>query len=350
MNIALDAMGGDHAPGEIVAGAVLAAREYGITVSLVGQPDVLNAELAKHATTGLDLPIVPASQVIEMDDKPAQAVRTKLDSTMVVASRMVKSGAAQGFVTAGNTGGALAAGILHIGRIKGILRPALITPFPTFNGFCTILDVGANADVRPEYLPQFAIMGSIYAERVLGRKQPVVGILSNGEEEGKGNQLVISATQLLVNTPNINFRGNIESKEVIEGLADVIITDGFTGNIFIKTAEATARMLMRGLREELSGSLVNKLGALLARSGLRRARDRFDDSPYGGAVLLGLAGIVVVAHGRSNADAIRHGIRVAKQAVEQDVPGKIAQGASELTQSVADSTLSKSNEPLIETP
>lgn len=350
MNIALDAMGGDHAPGEIVAGAVLAAREYGITISLVGQPDVLNAELAKHATTGLDLPIVPASQVIEMDDKPAQAVRTKLDSTMVVASRMVKSGAAQGFVTAGNTGGALAAGILHIGRIKGILRPALITPFPTFNGFCTILDVGANADVRPEYLPQFAIMGSIYAERVLGRKQPVVGILSNGEEEGKGNQLVISATQLLVNTPNINFRGNIESKEVIEGLADVIITDGFTGNIFIKTAEATARMLMRGLREELSGSLVNKLGALLARSGLRRARDRFDDSPYGGAVLLGLAGIVVVAHGRSNADAIRHGIRVAKQAVEQDVPGKIAQGASELTQSVADSTLSKSNEPLIETP
>ena len=350
MNIALDAMGGDHAPGEIVAGAVLAAREYGITVSLVGQPDVLNVELAKHATTGLDLPIVPASQVIEMDDKPAQAVRTKLDSTMVVASRMVKSGAAQGFVTAGNTGGALAAGILHIGRIKGILRPALITPFPTFNGFCTILDVGANADVRPEYLPQFAIMGSIYAERVLGRKQPVVGILSNGEEEGKGNQLVISATQLLVNTPNINFRGNIESKEVIEGLADVIITDGFTGNIFIKTAEATARMLMRGLREELSGSLVNKLGALLARSGLRRARDRFDDSPYGGAVLLGLAGIVVVAHGRSNADAIRHGIRVAKQAVEQDVPGKIAQGASELTQSVADSTLSKSNEPLIETP
>ena len=350
MNIALDAMGGDHAPGEIVAGAVLAAREYGITISLVGQPDVLNAELAKHATTGLDLPIVPASQVIEMDDKPAQAVRTKLDSTMVVASRMVKSGAAQGFVTAGNTGGALAAGILHIGRIKGILRPALITPFPTFNGFCTILDVGANADVRPEYLPQFAIMGSIYAERVLGRKQPVVGILSNGEEEGKGNQLVISATQLLVNTPNINFRGNIESKEVIEGLADVIITDGFTGNIFIKTAEATARMLMRGLREELSGSLVNKLGALLARSGLRRARDRFDDSPYGGAVLLGLAGIVVVAHGRSNADAIRHGIRVAKQAVEQDVPGKIAQGASELTQSVAESTLSKSNEPLIETP
>ncbi|MCB9151879.1 MAG: phosphate acyltransferase PlsX [Caldilineaceae bacterium] len=350
MNIALDAMGGDHAPGEIVAGAVLAAREYGITVSLVGQPDVLNAELAKHATTGLDLPIVPASQVIEMDDKPAQAVRTKLDSTMVVASRMVKSGAAQAFVTAGNTGGALAAGILHIGRIKGILRPALITPFPTFNGFCTILDVGANADVRPEYLPQFAIMGSIYAERVLGRKQPVVGILSNGEEEGKGNQLVISATQLLVNTPNINFRGNIESKEVIEGLADVIITDGFTGNIFIKTAEATARMLMRGLREELSGSLVNKLGALLARSGLRRARDRFDDSPYGGAVLLGLAGIVVVAHGRSNADAIRHGIRVAKQAVEQDVPGKIAQGASELTQSVAESTLSKSNEPLIETP
>ncbi|MEZ4662513.1 MAG: phosphate acyltransferase PlsX [Caldilineaceae bacterium] len=349
MNIALDAMGGDHAPGEIVAGAVLAAREYGITVSLVGRPDELKSELAKHATTGLDLPIVPASQVIEMDDKPAQAVRTKLDSTMVVASRMVKSGAAR-FCHRRQYWGALAAGILHIGRIKGILRPALITPFPTFNGFCTILDVGANADVRPEYLPQFAIMGSIYAERVLGRKNPVVGILSNGEEEGKGNQLVIAATQLLAAIPNINFRGNIESKEVIEGLADVIVTDGFTGNIFIKTAEATARMLMRGIREELSIGPITKLGALLARPGLRRARDRFDDSPYGGAVLLGLAGIVVVAHGRSNADAIRHGIRVAKQAVEQDVPGKIAQGAAELTQSVAESTLSKPTEPLIETP
>ncbi|MEZ4706089.1 MAG: phosphate acyltransferase PlsX [Caldilineaceae bacterium] len=261
MNIALDAMGGDHAPGEIVAGAVLAAREYGVTVSLVGRPDEIKTELAKHATAGLDLPIVPASQVIEMDDKPAQAVRTKLDSTMVVACRMVKSGAAQGFVTAGNTGGALAAGILHIGRIKGILRPALITPFPTFNGFCTILDVGANADVRPEFLPQFAIMGSIYAERVLGRQNPVVGILSNGEEEGKGNQLVIAATQLLAEIPNLNFRGNIESKEVIEGLADVIVTDGFTGNIFIKTAEATARMLMRGIREELSIGPITKLGA-----------------------------------------------------------------------------------------
>lgn len=343
MNIALDAMGGDNAPGEIVAGAVLAAREYGITVSLVGQPDRIKAELARHATSGLQLPIVPATQVIEMDDKPAQAVRTKLDSSMVVASRMVKSGEAQGFVTAGNTGGALAAGILHIGRIKGIMRPALITPFPTFNGFCTILDVGANADVRPEYLPQFAIMGSIYAERVLGRTRPVVGILSNGEEEGKGNQLVIAATPLLATIPTINFRGNIESKEVIEGLADVVVTDGFTGNIFIKTAEATARMLMRGMREELTSGLINKVGAFLARSGFRRARDRFDDSPYGGAVLLGLTGIVVVGHGRANAEAIRHGIRVAKQAVEQNVIEKIAQGASEVTPAAAESAPNTQN-------
>lgn len=323
MNIALDVMGGDHAPTAIVAGAVDAARRYGVTVSLVGKPEVIRAELAKHTTTGLKLPIVPASQVIEMDDKPAKAVRSKSDSSMVVACDLVRQGEAQAFVTAGNTGGALAAGILQIGRIKGILRPALVAPFPTKKGFCVVLDVGANADVRPEHLPQFAIMGAVYAKQVLGIAVPTVRILSNGEEEGKGNQLVINASPLLAQTAGINFQGNVESKEIVEGLVDVVVTDGFSGNIFVKTAEATAQLLQKVMAEELMRGPISTVGALLARAALRRVRKRMDDSEFGGAVLLGLKGLVVVGHGRSNANAVHHAIRVAKQGIEQDILGKI---------------------------
>lgn len=323
MNIALDVMGGDHAPVEIVAGAVDAARRYGVTVSLVGKADLIQVELAKHNTSGLQLPIVPASQVIEMGDKPAKAVRSKSDSSMVVACELVRRGEAQAFVTAGNTGGALAAGILKIGRVKGILRPALVAPFPTKKGFCVVLDVGANADVRPEHLPQFAIMGSVYARQVLGIANPTVRILSNGEEEGKGNQLVINATSLLAQTAGINFQGNVESKEIVSGLVDVVVTDGFSGNIFLKTAEATAQLLQQVMAEELRRDLISTLGALLAKAALRRVRKRMDDSELGGAVLLGLKGLVVVGHGRSKAYAVQHAIRVAKQGIEQDILGNI---------------------------
>ncbi|GIV74573.1 MULTISPECIES: phosphate acyltransferase PlsX [Caldilinea] len=330
MNIALDAMGGDHAPEAIVAGAVEAARIYGVTVSLVGQPNVIEAELKKHNTKGLNLPIVPASQVIAMDEKPAAAVRAKPDSSMVVGCKMVKRNEAQAFVSAGNTGGVLAAGILHVGRIKGILRPALIGPFPTLKGVCLILDIGANADVRPEHIQQFAIMGSIYAREVIGIEKPRVRILSNGEEAGKGNQLVIESYKLLEQTPSILFEGNIESKEIPTGLADVVVTDGFTGNIFVKTAETTARLMTQVITEEIKKSPLAMLGALLARRSLQRVRERMDDSHYGGAVLLGLSSLVIVAHGRSNALAIRHAIRVAKQAIEQDVLMKIQRGVAAL--------------------
>jgi len=323
MNIALDVMGGDNGPREIVGGAVEAARAYGITISLVGKPDIIRAELARHSIIGLSLPIVPASQVIEMDDKPANAVRAKPDSSMVIACDLVRSGKAQAFVTAGNTGGALAAGIFQIGRMKGVLRPALVSPFPTQRGFCVVLDVGANADVKPEYLPQFAIMGSVYAQHVLGVHNPSVRILSNGEEEGKGNQLVLSAYELLTKTAGINFQGNVESKEIIEGSVDVVVTDGFTGNIFVKTAEATARLLQKVMREELMRGPISKAGAFLAQAALRRTRRRMDDSEFGGAVLLGLSGIVVVGHGRSKALAIRNAIRVAKQGVEHNIIGQI---------------------------
>lgn len=343
MNIALDAMGGDHAPEAIVSGGVEAARIYGVTVSLVGKPDVIEAELAKHNTKGLNLPVVAASQVIEMDDKPAAAVRAKTDSSMVVGCKLVKRGEAQAFVSAGNTGGALAAGILHIGRIKGILRPALIGPFPTLKGACLILDIGANADVRPEHVQQFAIMGSIYARDVIGLERPSVRILSNGEEAGKGNQLVIDSFKLLEQTPSINFQGNIESKEIPTGLADVVVTDGFTGNIFVKTAETTATLMNRVITEEIKKSPIAMLGALMARGSLRRVRERMDDSHYGGAVLLGLSGVVVVAHGRSNAFAIRHAIRVAKQSVEQSILGKIQKGISDLE--IESTEAATSNQP-----
>ncbi len=329
MNIALDAMGGDHAPQAIVAGAVEAAKEYGVTVSLVGKPDVIEAELKKYKTAGLNLPIVPASQVIEMDDKPAQAVRTKPDSSMVVGCKMVKRGEVHAFVSAGNTGGAMTAGILHVGRIRGILRPALIGPFPTVKGVTLILDMGANADVRPEHMQQFAVMGQMYSQAIMGIEHPSVRILSNGEEAGKGNQLVIASSKLLEHTPGLNFQGNIESKDVPKGLADVVVTDGFTGNIFVKTAETTASLMNAVITEEIKKNPIAVLGALMAKGSLKRVRVRMDDSHYGGAVLLGLSGLVIVAHGRSNPFAIRHAIRVAKQAIEQDLIGKIQKGVEQ---------------------
>jgi len=336
MNIALDVMGGDNAPHEVIAGAVLAAREYGVSVSLVGKPDVIARELNKHNVRGLMLPIVPASEVIEMEDRPATAVRAKKDSSMVVAAQLVRAGKADAFVTAGNTGGALAAGILHIGRMKGIQRPALITPFPTNTGFCLLLDVGANVDVRAEHLQQFAVMGSVYSKRIMGISSPTIRILSNGEEQGKGSQLVLEATALLEKTPGITFLGNIEGRDIVNNLADVVVTDGFTGNVLIKTAEGVGKLIRTILVEELTASPISSLGGLLAKSALRRLSRRIDDSEFGGAVLLGLSNPLIVAHGRSNANAVRHAIRVAKQAIDFKIVNEIQAGVQEIADSVAE--------------
>jgi len=336
MNIALDVMGGDNAPHEVIAGAVLAAREYGVSVSLVGKPDVIARELNKHNVRGLMLPIVAASEVIEMEDRPATAVRAKKDSSMVVAAQLVRAGKADAFVTAGNTGGALAAGILHIGRMKGIQRPALITPFPTNTGFCLLLDVGANVDVRAEHLQQFAVMGSVYSKRIMGISSPTIRILSNGEEQGKGSQLVLEATALLEKTPGITFLGNIEGRDIVNNLADVVVTDGFTGNVLIKTAEGVGKLIRTILVEELTASPISSLGGLLAKSALRRLSRRIDDSEFGGAVLLGLSNPLIVAHGRSNANAVRHAIRVAKQAIDFKIVNEIQAGVQEIADSVAE--------------
>ncbi len=330
MKIALDAMGGDKAPEATVHGAVWAARDFHITVQLVGRPEIIKAELAKHNTHGLDLPIIPAQEVIEMDEQPAAAVKNKKDSSMVVALRQVKEGNSHAFVTAGNSGGALAAALFGLGRIKGIKRPALGTIFPTESeyGLCFLLDVGANTDVRPEYLLQFALMGHCYARQTLQIPNPRIGLLSTGEEEDKGNLLIQEVTPLLKQS-TLNFVGNVEGKDVPTGLADVIVTDGFTGNVYIKGAEGVAWIIQRMLEREIKARPTALLGALLARGAIKAFRAKLDYREFGGGPLLGVNGVVIIAHGRSDPYAIRHAIRVAKQTAENNLVETIEKGLTE---------------------
>jgi glycerol-3-phosphate acyltransferase PlsX len=328
MRIVLDAMGGDRAPEVTIHGAVWAARDFGLEVQLVGQPEAIQAELVKHDTTGLKLPIIPASEVIDMDDhNPASAVKAKPDSSMVVGIEMLKRDEADAFVTAGHSGGALAAALLHLGRIRGVKRPAISTLYPCVSdlGFCFLLDIGANADCKPEYLYQFALMGSAYAERVLGIPNPRVAIVSNAEEEGKGNMLVQDTLPLLRNGP-FNFVGNVEGKDIPAGLADVVVTDGFTGNVVIKVSEGVAKMLMDAIRTEIKARLLATAGAALARPAFRAVGKMLDYREFGGGALLGVDGVVVIAHGRSDAYAVRNALRAAHRAVESDAINAIRSG------------------------
>lgn len=330
MKIVLDAMGGDNAPEATVHGAVWAARDFGVTVQLVGRPEVLETELAKHNTQDLNLPIIPAQEVIEMDEQPAAAVKNKQDSSMVVGLRLVKDGKSDAFVTAGNSGGALAAALFGLGRIKGIKRPALGTIFPTESkhGHCFMLDVGANTDVRPEYLLQFALMGYCYARQTLQIPSPRVGLLSTGEEEEKGSSLIQQVTPLLRKS-NLNFVGNVEGKDIPTGLADVIVTDGFTGNVYIKGAEGVAWIIQRWLEREIRARPTALLGAFLARGAIKAFRAKLDYREFGGGPLLGVNGVVIIAHGRSDPYAIRHAIRVAMQATENKLVETIRDGLTE---------------------
>jgi glycerol-3-phosphate acyltransferase PlsX len=328
MRIVLDAMGGDHAPEVTIHGAIWAARDFELEVQLVGRPEVIQAELAKHDVTGLKLPIIPASEIIDMDDhNPASAVKAKPDSSMVVGIEMLKRGETDAFVTAGHSGGALAAALLHLGRIRGVKRPAISTLFPCVSdrGFCFLLDIGANADCKPEYLYQFALMGSAYAERVLGIPNPRVAIVSNAEEEGKGNMLVQDTLPLLRNGP-FNFVGNVEGKDIPAGMADVVVTDGFTGNVVIKVSEGVAKMLMDAIRAEIKARPLATAGAALARPAFRAVGKMLDYREFGGGALLGVDGVVVIAHGRSDAYAVRNAIRAAHRAVESDIINAIRSG------------------------
>jgi len=318
VRIALDGMGGDNAPQEVVLGAAQAARDLGVEVFLVGLPERIQPLLESHP----ELRFVPASQVVEMNEHPAQAVRRKPDSSLSVCARLAKQGKVDGWASAGNSGGILAAALFLQGRIRGVERPALGTVVPTAGQPAYLVDVGANVDSRPEYLVQFARMGCVYAREILGRPEPRVGLLSNGEEAGKGDQLVRDTRPRLA-AAGLNFCGNVEPKEVLSGRVDVVVADGFAGNLVIKTAEATAELIFRALRQEILSSATGKFGGLLIRGGVRRLRDRLDWREFGGAPLLGIDGIAVVGHGRSDARAIRNAIRVAKQAAETDLIGKI---------------------------
>jgi phosphate acyltransferase len=325
VKIVLDAMGGDKGLGTIVDGALLAARELGVHIVLVGRQPEIESELKKRATADVQVSIVHASQVIEMDDEPGAAVYAKRDSSMVVGMQLVKRGEASAFVSAGNSGGVLAAAQLFLGRTEGVRRAALGTVYPTLHGRCFVLDVGATTDCKPEYLYQFGIMGSAYAHGVLHVDRPRVGIISTGEEEGKGSLLVKEAAALL-KAGDLNFVGNIEGKDIPDHPADVVVTDGFTGNVFIKTSEGVATLLLKTLEREIKQRPHAMLGALLARSALRATKASLDYSDYGGAALLGVNGIAIVAHGRSNAKAIKSAVRVAKNAVDSDIIRTIREG------------------------
>jgi glycerol-3-phosphate acyltransferase PlsX len=322
--IAVDAMGGDHAPGEIVRGAVRAASEHGIAVTLVGKRETIEAELGSAGAASRDrIDIVDAREVVEMHEHPANAVRAKRDSSLVRSCALVADGLARGVVSAGNSGAMLAAALFTIKRIPGIARPAIGAAFPSDGGQTFILDVGANTDCKPEWLAQFAVMGDVYARTMLGIERPRVALLSNGEESEKGSELVQAAHPLIAALP-VNFAGNVEGKDIFRGSCDVVVTDGFTGNVVLKVAEGIGDFLFASVAREARKSIGGKVGGALLKPKLRPLRDRVDYRKTGGALLLGIAGEVVIAHGRSDAEATMNAIRVAARAAEQGVSKVIA--------------------------
>jgi glycerol-3-phosphate acyltransferase PlsX len=325
--VAVDAMGGDHAPAEIVRGALRAATELGIPVILVGRRELLENELARiegpETVSRARLSVVDAREVVEMDEHPANAVRAKSDSSVVRACALVAEGRAGAAVSAGNSGAVLAAALFTVKRIPGIARPAIGALLPARGARTFLLDVGANTDCRPEWLAQFALMGTVYARTMMDVQDPRVGLLSNGEEAGKGSQVVQEAYRLL-EASALRFTGNIESKELFSGACDVAVCDGFVGNVALKTAEGVGEYLFAALRDAAMSSLGGKLGGQLLKPRLRPLRDAVDYRHTGGALLLGVSGEVVIAHGRSDALAVMNAIRVAADAAQRDVSGTIA--------------------------
>lgn len=315
MRIAIDAMGGDYAPDEIVKGALQAAQTYQDTeIILVGQPERIT-EMLGGSEQPKNISMQPASEIISMEEHPANAVRKKKDSSIVVATQMVKKGDADAVVSAGSTGAQMAAALLGLGRIKGIERPAIVTVMPTLEGGKLILDVGANPDAKPEHLVQYAMMGSIYAEKILGLKNPRVALLNIGSEETKGNELAQKTYPLLKQIP-IHFTGNIEGRDIPFGRADVIVCEGFVGNVLLKTSEGLAGALFQLIKEKITSTTARKLGALVIKPGLKEIAQMMDYAEYGGAPLLGVNGISVICHGSSKQKAIFNAVRVARECVE----------------------------------
>jgi len=325
--IALDAMGSDRAPKPEIEGAIQAARHYGVRVLLVGPQQLIGAELERYpAATGLPLEVVHASEVITMEDKAVQAVRAKRDSSMRVGLRMVRDRRASGFVTAGNTGAAMATAKMVLGAIPGVDRPALAAVIPTaIRTVAVLLDVGANVDSKPHNLEQFAVMGEIYFRSMFGTRRPRVGLLSIGEEESKGNELTRETFPLLKQLP-LNFVGNVEGRDLYNGRVDVIVADGFVGNVALKTSEGVANMVRATLKESLKATITRQVGYLLSRNAFADFKKRLDHTEYGGAPLLGIKGVCFITHGSSNANAIKNAIRVAAQFADRRINDSIEKG------------------------
>ena len=327
VRIALDAMGGDHAPHEIVQGALLAVEEYPVEVILVGQEEVIKRELAGSHPKKID--IVDAREVVGMDDTALAPLRRKRNSSVRVAAELVADGKAGAFVSAGNTGATWTSARAVIGMIEGVSRPALAAIVPSSNGHTLLLDVGANVDAKPNHLREFAVMGHFYAQMVFGIDAPRVGLLSIGEEEGKGNELTKETFRVLKET-GLNFIGNAEGRDVYNGNADVVVCDGFIGNVVLKASEALGEMISKLLREEMTRSITRKAGALLAKGAFADLKKRIDYSEYGGAPLLGVKGGCIVCHGRSNAKAIKNAIRMARSFALNRVDVKIQEKVADL--------------------
>ena len=327
MRIVLDAMGSDNYPDPEVQAAVDAAERFSDEILLVGHEGQLKPKIDALGGSGL-VRIVHAPEVLEMTDKPTRSARGKAENSMAVGMDLIKSGDGDAFVTVGNTGGAMANGLFRLGRIRGVKRPALSVLLPVAGGgHCVVLDIGANAECKPEFLRQFAILGSLYAEKVLDVSHPRVGLLSNGEEAGKGNDLV-KATYPVLNDSRLNFIGNVEPKELFNGEADVVVTDGFTGNVLIKSSEAVSKMLIDLLRTELTSNLRTSIGALLVKPAFANIKKMMDPGEVGAAPLLGINGLIFVGHGRSDSRAVVSAIRVARQAVGADLLEALRSGIS----------------------
>jgi len=325
MTIILDAMGSDNYPNPEIIGALEVKKTLGDDIVLVGDEKLINDEMVKLGVDTDCFEIVNAPETVEMWEKPVAAARKKPNNSMAVGIRLVKDGIGSSFVTAGNTGGAMFNGLRILGRIKGVQRTPLSVIFPTRKGKCIVLDIGANADCRPDFLVQFAIMGSIYANFINNIDAPRVGLISNGEEPGKGNKLVQDTYKLLENGP-VNFIGNVEPKELFAGDVDVVVADGFTGNVLVKGSEAISKFMVDILKESLMGSFRTKIGALLAKPAFDKLKSIVDPSEVGAAPLLGLDGLVLVGHGRSDSRAIASSLRLAKQATDSGLVEKMRAG------------------------
>lgn len=334
MRIAIDAMGGDYAPKEMIKGALMALEQRkDLELILVGDQNKINEELSSLKVEDPRIHVVDAPEVIGFDEQPTLAIRRKKKSSIVVGLHLVKNKEAEAFVSAGSTGALLAGGLFILGRIEGISRPALTVFVPTPKGDPMLLDVGANADLKAKNLREFAIMGSLYAEKIVGKTDPKVALLNNGSEEGKGSELTKEAYKLISQQPNLNFIGNIEGRDIPDATADVIVTDGFTGNIYIKTAEGVANIIMSTLKQSFLSSVKGKIAALLMKDELKKLKASFNSEEIGGAPFLGVDGVLIKAHGNSNAFAFMNAIFQAQRALEANYIEELKQRVKEISSS-----------------